>query len=201
MLSWLKKLCSSPSPRPPVTFAVVLGDITRCATDAIVNAADCTLQGGTGVDGAIRQAAGPELSNACAAIGRAITGGAVITPGFYLPARHVIHAVAPVFDGHGNNVDLLESAYLESIRLADRQRLTAVAFPLLGAGAFSWPEDLAAEAAARALKTATRSPGTVTAITMVAFTTTAFKHLERYFGVRGQRLDGSASRRYHSGAI
>lgn len=125
------------------------GDLTRCASDAIVNAANSSLLGGGGVDGAIHRAAGQELLAACRAIVAEIctlpVGQAVITPGFLLPARFVIHTVGPVWRGGAAGEDQqLRSAYAQSLRLAQQHGLESIAFPAISCGAYGYPLELAA---------------------------------------------------------
>jgi O-acetyl-ADP-ribose deacetylase (regulator of RNase III) len=121
------------------------GDITTLDVDAIVNAANSSLLGGGGVDGAIHRAAGPELLAACRLLGGCATGKAVITPGFDLPARFVIHAVGPVWQGgDAGEAGLLASAYRESLALATEHELTSIAIPAISTGIFGFPADLAA---------------------------------------------------------
>ncbi|MFQ6017661.1 MAG: O-acetyl-ADP-ribose deacetylase [Kiloniellaceae bacterium] len=116
------------------------GDITRLDVDAIVNAANERLAPGGGVCGAIHRAAGPELAEACAKIGGCPTGGARITDGYRLGARHVIHAVGPVWQGGTEGEDrLLASAYLSSLALAQRHKLRSVAFPAISTGVYGYP--------------------------------------------------------------
>ncbi len=124
------------------------GDITRLDVDAIVNAANEGLAPGGGVCGAIHRAAGPELAEACARIGHCPTGGARITPGFALEARHVIHAVGPVWrGGTGDEAGLLASAYRSSLDLAKRHALASIAFPAISTGVYGYPLDQASEIA------------------------------------------------------
>lgn len=133
---------SAPSSR----LAVVRADITTVDADAIVNAANSRLIPGGGVDGAINKAAGPELAKAMMAIGRCPTGEAVITPGFELAARHVIHTVAPVFSQH-KEADvwrLLTNCYRSSLGLAAQHGAAAIAFPSLGTGVYGIPINRAA---------------------------------------------------------
>jgi O-acetyl-ADP-ribose deacetylase (regulator of RNase III) len=137
-------------------LAIIQGDITRQATDAIVNAANSGLMGGGGVDGAIHRAGGPAILEECKRIvaehGRLPTGQAVITTGGNLKAKHVIHTVGPVWRGGDNNeAALLESAYRESLKLAAAQKLNSLSFPSISTGAYGYP---LAEAANIALKTA-----------------------------------------------
>jgi O-acetyl-ADP-ribose deacetylase (regulator of RNase III) len=129
----------------PVALDVVCGDITALAVDAIVNAANETLLGGGGVDGAIHRAAGPELQAFCRALGGCPTGEAKLTPGFLLPARHVIHVVGPVWQGGGaGESTLLASCYRHALRLARGAGCASVAFPCVSTGAYGYPTDLAA---------------------------------------------------------
>ena len=134
-------------------FEVVEGDITRLAVDAIVNAANSSLLGGGGVDGAIHRAAGKELLDECRTLGGCRTGEAKITKGYRLPARYVIHTVGPVwFGGQQNEEDKLAQSYANSLLLAQKHDLHSIAFPCISTGVYRFPAKAAARIALESLK-------------------------------------------------
>ncbi len=134
-------------------LSVVVNDITKMQVDVIVNAANGHLQAGGGVCGAIFKAAGAEkLQPECNAIGHCNTGDAVITKGYNLLAKYIIHTVGPVWRGGGNHEkELLYNCYLNSLKLAVKHKLTSIAFPLISSGIFGYPKDQALDVATSAI--------------------------------------------------
>lgn len=134
-------------------LGVLRADLCTLQVDAIVNAANARLLGGAGVDGAVHRAAGPRLSEACRAIGGCATGDAVLTPGFDLPARHVIHAVGPVWSGGSAGEELaLASCYRRSLELAREHGFASLAFSAISTGVYGFPRPRAARIAVQTLR-------------------------------------------------
>jgi O-acetyl-ADP-ribose deacetylase (regulator of RNase III) len=151
-------------------FEVVLGDITQQEVDAIVNAANSSLLGGGGVDGAIHRAAGPGLLQECQGLGGCPTGEARITAGHRLKARHILHAVGPVWHGGGRGEDeLLARCYRSCFELLRAHGLCSVAFPAISCGAYGYPLDRAAAIAVAEIRRFLQSDDTVERVRVVCF--------------------------------
>jgi len=152
------------------TLEAVQGDITRQQVDAIVNAANTTLLGGGGVDGAIHRAAGPDLLAECGRIGGCPTGEARLTGGYRLPAKYVIHAVGPVWSG-GNRgePELLRDCYSNSLKLAAAHSVRAIAFPSISTGAYRFPIEQAARIAVATVREELQRPTSVELVRFVCF--------------------------------
>ena len=152
--------------REPVE--IVVGDITRQRVDAIVNAANTSLLGGGGVDGAIHRAAGPRLLAACRDLGGCPTGRARITPGYDLPARWVVHTVGPVWHGGDRGEEsLLEQCYVNTLMLASLYDVRTVAFPAISTGAYGFPKPLAARVAVRSIAAFLRDDAGIVQVRLV----------------------------------
>jgi O-acetyl-ADP-ribose deacetylase (regulator of RNase III) len=156
---------------PGSRLNIVRGDITKLAVDAIVNAANTTLLGGGGVDGAIHRAAGPELLAECKTLGGCRPGEAKITRGYLLPARFVIHTVGPVWSG-GNRgePETLANCYRNSLRLAVENAVHTIAFPAISCGAYRYPIADAAKIAVETIRESLRENDSITEVTFVVST-------------------------------
>ena len=148
----------------------VQADITTLNVDGIVNAANSTLLGGAGVDGAIHRAAGPSLMDECRALGGCEVGDAKLTMGYKLPARHVIHTVGPVWaGGHAGEPGLLASCYRSCMKIAVARYFTSIAFPAISTGAYGYPVEPAARIAVDTVREAQEASGTDMNVTFCCF--------------------------------
>ena len=153
----------------------VQGDITKMKVDAIVNAANSSLLGGGGVDGAIHRAAGPELVAECATLGGCATGEAKITRGYHLPAKHVIHTVGPVWHGGAHEEDkLLANCYRNSLRIAAERGLKTMAFPAISTGVYHFPPERACRIAVETVREFLAGHPAIEKVSFVCFDTLTF---------------------------
>jgi O-acetyl-ADP-ribose deacetylase (regulator of RNase III) len=164
-------------------ISLVLGDITRQRVDAIVNAANTTLLGGGGVDGAIHRAAGPKLLEECRSLGGCRTGEAKITRGYNLSAKFVIHTVGPLWrGGEANEDELLRKCYLNSLTLAEQNAVRSIAFPSISTGAYGYPMERATQIAVSTVREYLRGSEQIHEVIFVCFTNS---DLEVYKGALG----------------
>ncbi len=170
---------------------VIEGDITRQTVDAIVNAANSSLLGGGGVDGAIHAAAGPELLAACRKLGGCATGEAKITRGYNLPAKWVIHTVGPVWHGGGHGEEaMLAKCYQSCFLLAARQGITTIAFPAISTGVYRFPVERAAMIAVRETRRFLESQPAIRKVLFVCFNAATFAS---YCQIKAEKAQGKVS--------
>jgi O-acetyl-ADP-ribose deacetylase len=168
-------------------IAVVEGDVTKQAVDAIVNAANTSLLGGGGVDGAIHRAAGPQLLEECRQLGSCATGQAKITKGYRLPAKWVIHTVGPVWrDGQHGEEELLASCYRSCFALAEQHGIRTIAFPSISTGAYGFPMERAAQIAVGETQRFLTRNRSVEKVVLVCFGKNAYEIHARAAGAAGK---------------
>lgn len=161
---------------------IIREDITRLEVDAIVNAANQTLLGGGGVDGAIHRAAGPDLKEGCRRLGGCKTGEAKITGGYRLAARHVIHTVGPIWQGGSHNEDqLLASCYQNSLKVAVENEVSTIAFPSISTGAYGFPIERACRIALQEVKTFLDQHAKLTQVYFVCFSERDFQEYQKAY--------------------
>lgn len=165
------------------SIKLVQGDITTIKVDAVVNAANKSLLGGGGVDGAIHRAGGPEILEECKTIGGCETGEAVITTAGKMPAHHVIHTVGPVWHGgQQNEPELLQNCYTNSLKIAVENNCQSIAFPCISTGVYHFPKTKAAEVAVSAIRRFLKENDSLKEVQLVSFDKENYKALEKAIG-------------------
>lgn len=161
-------------------ISIIQGDIVKLKVDAVVNAANTTLLGGSGVDGAIHRAAGPKLLEECKGLKGCATGEAKITKGYLLPAKWIIHTVGPVWHGgQKGEDDLLASCYKKSLELAREYTIRTIAFPAISTGAYNFPSDRAAEIAVSEINNFLQENELPEKVFLVCFNKETYRHLQQ----------------------
>ncbi len=171
-------------PAPQERMGIIQGDLTKLTVDAIVNAANSSLLGGGGVDGAIHRAAGAELLAECRQLNGCKTGEAKITSGYRLPAKYVIHTVGPIWqDGNTGEPELLASCYRESLAIAVKQQIQTIAFPAISCGVYGYPVDLAARVALETVYSFIAGNSSILGVSFVCFSDADYDTYIEVFGM------------------
>ena len=182
------------------SISIIMDDLTEQETDGIVNAADWTLLGGTGVDGAIHEKAGLELRKYIHdRKARLAVGGVFVSPGFKLKAKWIFHVCAPLPHEMPDAAEVLEFCFSEAVRVADKKGLKSLALPLLGGGAFGWDIEDVAEACHRGLNKSASLCSHLERIDIIVIEERPFQILERKFGMKGTRRKEPGELSYHAG--